>query len=149
MKRLVDTKFTEEQEKFINLAEGEVWTSNIKCPNCGSDCSDINEKTIVIGTYTQRYGLIDHNAYFEPFHIEYYDSIKNTNRYAFPDFYLPDTNEIIELKSTYTLDGKIQEMKDKFKAYEELGYKPKLLLDWEFVDIDKLEENLIKTNGLN
>ena len=33
MKRLVDTKFTEEQEKFINLAEGEVWTSNIKCPN--------------------------------------------------------------------------------------------------------------------
>lgn len=89
------------------------------------------------------------NYMFEPFHIEYYDSIKNTNRYAFPDFYLPDTNEIIELKSTYTLDGKIQEMKDKFKAYEELGYKPKLLLDWEFVDIDKLEENLIKTNGLN
>lgn len=89
------------------------------------------------------------NYIFEPFHIEYYDSIKNTNRYAFPDFYLPDTNEIIELKSTYTLDGKIQEMKDKFKAYEELGYKPKLLLDWEFVDINKLEENMIKTNRLN
>ena len=66
MKRLVDTKFTEEQERFIDLAEGEVWTSNIKCPKCGSDCLDINEKTIVIGTYTQRYGLIDHNAYFDP-----------------------------------------------------------------------------------
>lgn len=66
MKRLVDTKFTDEQEKFINRAEGEVWTSNIKCPKCGSDCLDINEKTIVIGTYTQRHGLIDHNAYFEP-----------------------------------------------------------------------------------
>ena len=89
------------------------------------------------------------NYIFEPFHIEYYDSIKNTNRYAFPDFYLPDTNEIIELKSTYTIEGKIQEMKDKFKAYKDLGYKPKLFLDWEFVDIDKLEENLIKTNGLN
>lgn len=89
------------------------------------------------------------NYIFEPFHIEYYDSIKNTNRYAFPDFYLPDTNEIIELKSTYTIEGKIQEMKDKFKAYKDLGYKPKLFLDWEFVDIDKLEENLIKINGLN
>ena len=66
MKRLVDTKFTDEQEKFISRAEGEVWTSNIKCPKCGSDCLDINEKTIVIGTYTQRHGLIDHNAYFEP-----------------------------------------------------------------------------------
>ena len=84
------------------------------------------------------------NYMFEPFHIEYYDSTKNTNRYAFPDFYLPDTNEIIELKSTYTIEGKIQEMKDKFKAYEELGYKTKLLLDWEFVDIDKLEESFIE-----
>lgn len=89
------------------------------------------------------------NYMFEPFHIEYYDSVKKINRYAFPDFYLPDTNEIIELKSSYTIKNHIQEMKDKFNAYKDLGYKPKLLLDWEFVDIDKLEENLIKTNGLN
>ena len=68
MKRLVDTKFSDEQEKFINLAEGEVWTSNIKCPKCGSDCLDINEKTIVIGTYTQRHGLIDHNVSDQVFH---------------------------------------------------------------------------------
>ena len=70
MKRLVDTKFTDDQERFINQAEGEVWTSNLKCPKCGSDCLDINEKTIVVGTYTQRHGLIDHNAYFEPGNLD-------------------------------------------------------------------------------
>ena len=66
MKRITDIKFTDEQEKFISNAEGEVWTSNIKCPKCGSDCLEINEKTIVVGTYLQRHGLIDHNAYFDP-----------------------------------------------------------------------------------
>lgn len=70
MKRVTDIKFTDEQERFISRAEGEVWTSNIKCTKCGSDCLDINEKTIVVGTYTQMHGLIDHNAYFEPGNLD-------------------------------------------------------------------------------
>ena len=71
---------------------------------------------------------------YEPFCVTYFNTIKQCNKLAFPDFYLPETNEIIELKSSYTL-GDIQIMKDKFKAYLALGYKPKLLLDWKYVNI--------------
>lgn len=88
------------------------------------------------------------NYIFEPFHIEYYNTNISSYRRAYPDFYLPKTNEIVELKSSYTLKNHVQEMKDKFLAYKKMGYKPKLLLDWEFVDIDKLEENSIKNVGM-
>lgn len=74
---------------------------------------------------------------YEPFCIKYFNSVKNEYRIAFPDFYLPETREIIELKSSYTL-GDIQEMKDKFVAYEHEGYYPRLLLDWEYVNINEI-----------
>ena len=48
-------------------------------------------------------------------------------RVAIPDFYLPRTNEIVEIKSTWTYNK--QEMNDKFEAYRNLGYIPKLILD--------------------
>lgn len=76
---------------------------------------------------------------YEPFSIKYYNSNKKSFRIAFPDFYLPESNEIIELKSSYTL-GSIQEMKDKFKAYKDLGYIPKLLLDWKYYGYDELDK---------
>lgn len=72
--------------------------------------------------------------------IEYFDSQKNQNRIAVPDFYLPDTNEIIEIKSTATLD--LQNMKDKFDEYKKLRYKPKLVLNHVEVDIDKVKDIL-------
>lgn len=72
--------------------------------------------------------------------IEYFDSQKNQNRIAVPDFYLPDTNEIIEIKSSATLD--LINMKDKFKSYIENGYFPKLILNHIEVDIDKIKEVL-------
>jgi len=65
--------------------------------------------------------------------IEYFDTIKNKNRIAIPDFYLLDLNMLIEIKSSYTLD--LQNMKDKFKEYEKLGYKTKLILDKKEVDL--------------
>lgn len=74
---------------------------------------------------------------YEPFCLEYYDTSKGKKRYAIPDFYLPETNEIVELKSSYTFKNRIQEMKDKFKEYKNKGYIPKLLLDWKFVNIDE------------
>jgi len=43
---------------------------------------------------------------------------------------------IVEIKSEYTLD--IQEMKDKVKAYKELGYNFKLILNNEEVDLYSL-----------
>jgi hypothetical protein len=59
--------------------------------------------------------------------IKYWDSSLKEYRCAIPDFFLPETNEIIEIKSCYTYIE--QEMIDKFKEYKKLGYTPKLILD--------------------
>lgn len=59
--------------------------------------------------------------------IKYFDTKENIFRCAIPDFYLPDTNTIVEIKSTWTYDE--QNMKDKFRAYKDLGYNTKLILD--------------------
>lgn len=32
-------------------------------------------------------------------------------------------------------------MKDKFIAYQKLGYTPKLLLDWEFINIQNISDD--------
>lgn len=70
----------------------------------------------------------------ENLRILYWDSQKHIQRIAIPDFYLPDTNEIIEIKSSWTYNE--QNMKDKFKEYIRHGYKPKLILN-------KIETKLI------
>lgn len=69
----------------------------------------------------------------EKIRIEYFDTQKNKQRCAIPDFYLPNTNTIIEIKSIHTLD--VQEMKDKVKAYKELGYNFKLILEHKEEDL--------------
>ena len=65
----------------------------------------------------------------EYFHIKYWDSQKQKYRCAIPDFYIPSTNTIVEIKSSWTLDK--QNMKDKMKAYKELGYNTKLICDFK------------------
>lgn len=72
----------------------------------------------------------------ESLRIKYFDTKENIYRCAIPDFYLPDTNTIVEIKSTWTYDE--QNMKDKFKAYKELGYNTKLILDKKEVDCQML-----------
>ena len=61
--------------------------------------------------------------------------MKKRNRVAVPDFYLPETNEIIEIKSSWTFDK--QNMKDKFIAYKNLGYIPKVILNRE-IELTKI-----------
>jgi len=78
----------------------------------------------------------------EELRIEYLDSQQNRIRVAIPDFYLPDTNEIIEIKSDFTLD--IQEMLDKFEAYKNFGYIPKLILEKEEIDLYDIENKISK-----
>lgn len=73
---------------------------------------------------------------YEPFQIKYYDSYQKKIRCAIPDFYLPETNTIIEIKSTWTLN--LSEMKDKAKAYKEQGYNFKFILEHKEEDINKL-----------
>ena len=76
----------------------------------------------------------------EELRIEYYDTQQDKTRVAIPDFYLTSTNEIVEIKSDYTLD--VQEMLDKFEAYKDSGYIPKLVLEGKEVDIYKIEEEV-------
>lgn len=63
----------------------------------------------------------------ESLRIEYWDSQECKYRIAIPDFYLPDTNEIVEIKSDYWYNS--INMKDKFNRYKELGYNFKLILE--------------------
>jgi len=76
--------------------------------------------------------------------IKYIDSSCNQECIAIPDFYLPDTNTIVEIKSNWTLN--IQEMKDKVKAYKDLGYNFKLILEHKETDLNLLTEERIHPN---
>ena len=69
---------------------------------------------------------------FEKLRIVYYDSYKHRNVKSKPDFYLPDCNTIVEVKSGYTYKQQI--MVDRMKRFHELGYNFKLILD--FIEYD-------------
>lgn len=72
----------------------------------------------------------------EYLHIKYFCTKENTYKCAIPDFYLPETNTIVEIKSNWTFTK--QEMIDKFKAYKDLGYNTKLILEHKEVDLYSL-----------
>lgn len=76
----------------------------------------------------------------ESIRLSYFNRSKNREAIAIPDFYIPSTNTIIEIKSDFTLD--IDEMIDKFNAYISFGYNPILVLEKEEIDIFNIE-NLI------
>lgn len=75
------------------------------------------------------YYLLDKNKIeyqVENLKISYYDTQKKKIRVAIPDIYIKDNNEIIEIKSKWTLDE--INMNDKIKAYKKLGYNVKLMI---------------------
>lgn len=82
----------------------------------------------------------------ESIRISYFNKVKDREAIAVPDFYLPETNTIVEIKSDFTLD--IEEMICKFDRYKELGYSVKLLLEKEEVDLYNIE-NIISESRLN
>lgn len=63
----------------------------------------------------------------EGFRVKYLDEAEKRYRIAVPDFYLPSEHHIIEVKSDYWLDE--ANMRSKFKAYRNLGYKASLMLE--------------------
>lgn len=63
----------------------------------------------------------------EHFRIKYFDTQANKFRVAIPDFYLTDTNTLVEIKSSYTFDK--QNMVDRFIEYNKRGFNVKLVLD--------------------
>ena len=70
------------------------------------------------------------NYEVEKVRIFYYDTQKQCERLAVIDFYLPDTNEIFEIKG-YMWDKETtkQNMRDKFVAYKKAGYIPHLIVN--------------------
>ena len=76
------------------------------------------------------------NYEYESLHIKYFNTQDNKFRCAIPDFYLPETNTIVEIKSNWTLN--IQEMKDKVNEYKKLGYNFKLILEHKETDLYSL-----------
>lgn len=74
----------------------------------------------------------------EKLRVIYFDTQKEQERIAIPDFYLPETNTIVEVKSEWTLDK--QNMIDKRKSYLKLGYNFELLYEHKFVELDELEQ---------
>ena len=70
-----------------------------------------------------------------------YLTLMETGNHAFlPEVplhnHLQETNTLVEIKAPYTLD--VQNMKDKFKAYKELGYNTKLILNNTETDLYSL-----------
>jgi hypothetical protein len=63
----------------------------------------------------------------ESLRIRYFDTQKNKERIAIPDFYIPSTNTIIEIKSNHTLDE--QNMLDRVSEFKKLGFNFKLILE--------------------
>lgn len=64
-------------------------------------------------------------------------------RCSVPDFYLPDLNMIVEIKSFFTYDK--QNMLDKFKAFKDNNYNYKLIMD----GVEYFEDNLPETSKNN
>ena len=77
--------------------------------------------------YAESLDLEKVKYFVEHFRIKYFDASSKSYRIAIPDFYLPETNTIVEIKSTYWLNE--EEMQSKKLAYQNLGYKFQLVLD--------------------
>lgn len=70
------------------------------------------------------------NYEVEKIRIFYYDTQKQCERLAIVDFYLPDTNEIFEIKGfKWYSEITKQNMRDKFVAYKKAGYIPHLIVN--------------------
>ncbi len=69
--------------------------------------------------------------------ILYFDTTTGKNKVAIPDFYLPASNTIVEIKSTYWLDE--TNMKDKSKEYQNLGFNFQLIVDGKLVEAERIE----------
>ena len=142
--------------KSINESVSQAWlvgrlsnNNNINNYKCGWHTTWNNKDVYLRSSYEFDFAKeLDNNKILyevESLKIKYFDTYDNKYRCAIPDFYLPETNEIIEIKSSWTLSGSLQNMKDKFTEYKNLGYKPVLYLDKQRIDnIFELTDDNIK-----
>lgn len=83
--------------------------------------------------YQGTYELDFLNKFYDKIIIDKIDSIKyklyNNEHFYFPDFYLPEYNLIIEVKSTYTYNYDLDKNLAKKNRCEELGYNFLFIID--------------------
>ena len=122
--------FDIEARSFSESQSNAITTNRVVMPNNTKfkhifHTSWFGETFCLRSSYEEDYAkLLDQSQtkYFvEHLRIKYFNSNQQRYRIAIPDFYLPETNTIVEVKSTYWLDE--TEMRDKKEAYTALGYK--------------------------
>lgn len=69
----------------------------------------------------------------EQLRVEYWDSQAFKYRIAIPDFYLSESNTIVEIKSDWTYNE--QNMIDRVQKFKELGYNFKLILEKKEIEM--------------
>ena len=72
------------------------------------------------------------------FHIQYFDSVQQKERRAYPDFYLPDYNMCLEVKSEYFYDP--LNLKDRSIALSNLGIKFFVILNKKYILTENFPE---------
>lgn len=82
--------------------------------------------------YAKSLDLTQTKYFVEHLRIKYFHTTQQRYRIAVPDFYLPKTNTIVEVKSVYWLDE--SEMRDKKDAYLSLGYNFLLNLEHKILE---------------
>ena len=99
-----------------------------------------NKRVYLRSSYEKDYAIyLDENEILydvEKLRFYYYDTQQKIERVAIPDFYLIESNTIVEIKSAWTLD--VINMIDRVKVYKENGYNFKLILDHKETDLYSL-----------
>lgn len=101
-----------------------------------------NKEVFLRSNYELDYAkeLDEQKIYYEveKLRINYFDSQRKENRIAIPDFYIPSTNTIVEIKSCWTTN--YQELKDKEIEYKKQGYNYKLIFEHqEYNSINEID----------
>ena len=111
---------------------------------CGWHTTWNNKEVYLRSSYELKYAKqldiqnIDYDV--ETLRIKYLNSKDNKYHCAIPDFYLKDSNTIVEIKSTYTLD--LNDMIDRFNEFKNQGYNCKLILNNKEVDLYNLQNEI-------
>ncbi len=133
--------FDIEARSFSESQSNAITTNRVVMPNNNKfknifHTTWFGETFCLRSSYEEDYAkLLDQSQtkYFvEHLRIKYFNSNQKRYRIAIPDFYLPETNTIVEVKSTYWLDE--TEMRDKKEAYTSLGYKFILNLEHQLLE---------------
>jgi hypothetical protein len=126
--------FSESQSNAISTNRVAI-PSNTKYKNI-FHTSWFGETFCLRSSYEEDYAKVldsTQTKYFvEHLRIKYFHTTQNRYRIAVPDFYLPETNTIVEVKSDYWLDE--SEMRNKKEAYISLGYNFKLNLEHQLLE---------------